>query len=133
MFGPKPHKYSVSIPKKVKQLARKSALSEKVKANAFYVVEDFSLNEIKTKNVATMMNALGLGSTDAIILTANYDQNVYMSGRNIPTVSVSEAAKASTYDIWRNRAVIVEESALRSIENSFKGVEAPETVQISVG
>lgn len=133
MFGPKPHKYSVSIPKKVKQLARKSALSEKVKANAFYVVEDFNLGEIKTKNVASMMNALGLGSTDAIILTANYDQNVYMSGRNIKTVSVSEAAKASTYDIWRNRAVVVEESALRSIENSFKGVEAPETVQISVG
>lgn len=133
MFGPKPHKYTLSIPKKVKQLARKSALAEKVKANAFYVVEDLNLGEIKTKSIASMMSGLGLGETDAIILTTNYDQNVYMSGRNIPTVSVCEAAKASTYDIWRNRAVVVEESALRSIENSFKGTPAPETVQVSIG
>jgi len=133
MFGPKPHKHQLSVPRKVKQLARKSALSAKVKADAFYVVEDFNMREFKTKNVANMMSALGLSGTDSLILTASYDQNVYMSGRNIPAVTVSEAAKASTYDIWRNRAVVVEASALRSIENSFKGVEAPETVQIAVG
>lgn len=133
MFGPKPHKYTLSMPKKVKQLARKSALSEKVKADAFYVVEDFNMNEIKTKNVANMMDAFGLSGTDSLILTAAYNQNVYMSGRNIPAVSVSEAAKASTYDIWRNRAVVIEESALRSIEHSFEGTGALETVQISAG
>ena len=133
MFGPKPHKYTMTLPRKVKQLARKSALSAKVKAEAFYVVEDFNLGEMKTKNVANLMNALGLSGTDAIILTASYDQNVYMSGRNIPAVTISEAAKASTYDIWRNRAVVIEQSALRSIENSFNGTEAPETVQIAVG
>jgi large subunit ribosomal protein L4 len=133
MFGPKTHKHALTVPRKVKQLARKSALSQKVKTNAFYVVEDFNMNEIKTKNVANMIGALGLSGTDSLILTANYDQNVYMSGRNIPAVTISEAAKASTYDIWRNRAVVVEASALRSIENSFKGVETPETVHISVG
>ncbi len=133
MFGPKPHKYTMTLPRKVKQLARKSALSAKVKADAFYVVEDFNLSEMKTKNVANLMNALGLSGTDAIILTTSYDQNVYMSGRNIPAVTISEAAKASTYDIWRNRAVVIEQSALRSIENSFNGTEAPETVQIAVG
>src|SRR5438067_4175195 len=71
MFGPKPHKYTLSLPKKVKQLARKSALSQKVKNEAFYIVEDFSFDEIKTKKMQDMLNAFDLGGKKSLLLTAS--------------------------------------------------------------
>lgn len=124
MFGPKPHKYSLDLPKKVKQLARKSALSQKVKLGALYVVEDFNFPEIKTKKMSEMLKAFGLTEKNALLLTASHDENVYKSGRNIATLSVQEASKASMYDIWRTRAILVQKSALPVIEQTFNGGSA---------
>ncbi|MBS1903142.1 MAG: 50S ribosomal protein L4 [Bacteroidetes bacterium] len=124
MFGPKPHKYSLDLPKKVKQLARKSALSQKVKLGTLYVVEDFNFPEIKTKKMSEMLKAFGLTEKNALLLTASHDENVYKSGRNIATLSVQEASKASMYDIWRNRAILVQKSALPVIEQTFNGGSA---------
>ena len=121
MFGPKPHKYTLSLPKKVKQLARKSALSQKVKNEAFYIVEDFSFDEIKTKKMQDMLNAFDLGGKKSLLLTASKDENIYKSGRNIPSLTVAEADKASMYDIWKNRVLIVQQSAIPVIEQGFKG------------
>ena len=121
MHGPKPHKYTMTIPKKVKQLARKSALSQKVKAEAFYVVEDFSWNEIKTKKMQDMLNSMGLKGKQSLLLTTAHDENIYRSGRNISSLTVFEADKASMYDIWKNRVLIVEQSAIPVIEQGFKG------------
>ena len=121
MFGPHPHKYSVDMPKKVRQLARKSALSQKVKANAIYVVEDLNLGEVKTRKMVDFVKAFNLHGTQSLLLTADHNENVYLSGRNIERFTVLEANKASMYDIWRNRALIVEQSALSVIEQGFAG------------
>jgi large subunit ribosomal protein L4 len=121
MHGPKPHKYVQTLPKKVKQLARKSALSQKVKADAFYVIEDFSWNEIKTKKMQDMLNSFNLKGKQSLLLTTSKDENVYKSGRNISSLTVVEADKASMYDIWKNRVLIVQQSAIPVIEQGFKG------------
>jgi large subunit ribosomal protein L4 len=133
MFGPKPHKYSVKLTRKVKQLARKSALSEKVKNNAFVIVEDLNLSGARTKSVQEVLNALQLDKKQALLLTAGDNNTVYMSGRNIPTLTVLSADKASMYEIWKSRAVIAEESAIKLIENTFSGGnEQPEVAHIAM-
>ncbi len=121
LFGPKPHKYEQSLPKKVKQLARKSALSQKVKSGAFYVVEDLNFSEIKTKKMQGVLNAFGLNEKNSLLITASHDEKAYKSGRNIASLSVQDATKASMYDIWRNRVVLVEQSAIPVIEQTFNG------------
>jgi large subunit ribosomal protein L4 len=121
MHGPKPHKYEVKLPKKVKQLARKSALSQKVKADALYVVEDFSWNDIKTKKMQDMLNSFSLNGKQSLLLTTAHDENIYKSGRNIERLTILEADKVSMYDIWKNRVLIVQQSALPVIEQGFKG------------
>jgi large subunit ribosomal protein L4 len=134
MHGPQPHKYTKSLPRKVKQLARKSALSEKVAKNAFVVVEDLNLDMPRTKQVQDVLNALNLGKKQAILLTAGDNDTIYRSGRNIPTLTISSADKASMYSIWKSRAVIAEESAIAAIEKSFAGAaqEKPEVEHISI-
>lgn len=121
MFGPQPHKYGLTLPKKVKQLARKSALSQKVKAGTFYVIDDLNFAEIKTKKMSEMLKAFGLTEKNSLLITSEHNENLYKSGRNIPRLSVQEATKASMYDIWRNRAILVQKSALPVIEQTFNG------------
>ncbi|HWF44976.1 MAG TPA: 50S ribosomal protein L4 [Candidatus Kapabacteria bacterium] len=134
MFGPQPHKYTKSLPRKVKQLARKSALSEKVKNNAFVVVEDLNFDTPRTKQVQEVLNALNLDTKQSLLLTAGDNNMVYISGRNIPTLTVLSADKASMYEIWKSRAVIAEESAIKIIEDSFAGLaqEKPEVAHIAI-
>lgn len=131
MHGPKPHKYTQSLPRKVKQLARKSALSQKVRGNAFYVVENFNVSEPKTRDMQALLDTLKLNKTQAILLT-NGDDATFRSARNIPTLSVQEATKASMYEIWKSRAVIVEQSALEAIQQSFQGVVEQEVSHIAI-
>jgi large subunit ribosomal protein L4 len=121
MHGPKTHKHTLSLPKQVKQLARKSALAQKVRDNSFIVIEDFGLTSPKTKDVQGVLDALKLDKKQALLLTGRHDDNVYRSGRNIPTLTVLEASKASMYEIWRSRAVILERSAIEALTASFSG------------
>jgi large subunit ribosomal protein L4 len=134
MHGPQPHKYTKGLPRKVKQLARKSALSEKVKNNAFVVVEDLNFDGPRTKQVQDVLNALNLNTKQAILLTAGDNDVIYRSGRNIPTLTITSADKASMYEIWKSRAVIAEESAVKILENSFAGLgnEKPEVAHIAL-
>ena len=133
MFGPKPHKYSVKLTRKVKQLARKSALAQKVQNNAFVVVEDLNFSTARTKQVQEVLNALQLDKKQALLLTAGDNNTLYMSGRNIPTLTVLAADKASMYEIWKSRAVNAEESAIKLIENTFNGgTEQPEVAHIAM-
>ncbi len=134
LFGPKPHKYSLGLPKKVKQLARKSALSQKLKDGAFIVVEDFMFDEIKTQKMAGILAAFGLHEKNSLFLTAGHNENLYKSGRNISNLLVMQASKASMYEIWRNRAILVQKSALAEIEQTFKsGSKDVEVSHISIG
>jgi len=112
VFGPVPRDYSLDLPKKVKQLARKSALSYKAKDEQIIVVEDFTFEEPKTKKMVEILKAFNLLNKKVLLLTASTDLNVYKSGRNIPGLNILEAYKASTYDILNNQMILIQKSAV---------------------
>lgn len=112
IFGPRPRDYSQSLPKKVKKLARKSAFSYKVKDSQLMIIEDFSFDKPKTKEFQNLMNALKIDNKKILLLTADYNQSVYKSGRNIPKVNILEAKKASTFDILNNQILVLQKSAV---------------------
>ena len=119
IFGPRPRDYRQKLPQKVKQLARKSALSYKVRDEQIIVVEDFTFEKPRTKDFLSMMNALNLNGKKILLLTGFGDNNVYKSGRNISKVSVMEASKASTYDILNNQLLVLQKSAVNLLESTF--------------
>ncbi len=119
IFGPKPRDYRQKLPQKVKKLARKSALSYKVKDNQLMVVEDFSFEQPKTKEFVKVLNNLKLSGKKILLLTTNYDNVVYKSGRNIPKVQILEASKASTYDILNNQVLVLQKGAVEVIEKNL--------------
>lgn len=119
IFGPKPRDYSQNVNKKVKKLARKSALSHKAKAEQIMVVEDFNFDTPKTKEFVNMMSSLKLSGKKTLLLTSDNLSNVYKSGRNIPKVNVLEATNASTYDLVNNQILVLQKSAVEKIVNSL--------------
>lgn len=119
IFGPHPHDYVVKLPAKVRALARKSALSYKAKDNSIVVVEDFSLEAPKTKELTTVLKALSLYGKKTLLLTTKNEEGIYKSGRNIPTVNVREAGKASTYDILDTQVLLIQKSAVEVLQKSL--------------
>ena len=120
IFGPTPHDYMVRIPAKMKKLARKSALSYKAKDQAIVVVEDFSPSAPKTKEIANVLKALSLSAKKTLLLTGKTDRTLLKSGRNIATLKVLEANKASTYEILNNQVLLIQKSAVEVLQNSLK-------------
>jgi large subunit ribosomal protein L4 len=119
IFGPLPRDYSAKLPKKVRQLARRSALSHKMREAAIRVVEDFSMDAPKTKEMAAILAALQLKGKKTLILTSKTDIAVWKAGRNIPRLNILEASKASTYDILDNQVLLLQQSAVAEIEKSL--------------
>ena len=119
IFGPQPRDYSAKLPKKVRQLARRSALSHKMRESAIRVLEDFTMDSPKTKTMAAVLAALELKGKKTLLLTAANDTSAWKSGRNIPKFSVLEASKASTYDILDNQVLLLQQSAVAAIESSL--------------
>jgi large subunit ribosomal protein L4 len=119
IFGPKPHDYVVKLPAKVKRLARKSAWSYKAKDSQIVIVEDFSFDAPKTKEIVSILKALQVNQKKVLLLTAKTESNVLKSGRNVPTLNVLEASKASTYDILNNNVVVLTKSSLDVINKTF--------------
>jgi Ribosomal protein L4/L1 family len=99
----------------VKQLARKSALNARGREGALHVVERFAFRSPKTAQLARLLNGLGLDGRKALVLTAGQNENVYLSGRNLPTVEVMPYTEASAYDVLWSDAVVVEEGALTGV------------------
>lgn len=120
IFGPMPHDYVVKLPAKVRKLARKSALSYKAKDSAIVVVEDFSLNAAKTKELVGVLKAFSLVGKKTLFLTPKKDESLLRSGRNIPTLNIREAATASTYEILNNQVLLIQKSAVEALQNSLK-------------
>jgi large subunit ribosomal protein L4 len=120
IFGPQPRDFTVRVPAKLRRLARKSALSMKAKEGQIRVVEDFSFAKPATKEMAALLKALELSSAKTLLLVPKSDGNVTKSGRNIPTLQVTEADKASTYDLVNNRIVLIQKSAVEVLQNTFK-------------
>ncbi len=120
IFGPKPRDYSHDLPAKTKKLARKSALSAKAKGGQIKIVEDFSFEAPKTKEMVAVLKALQLNGTKTLFLTGSSDQNVYKSGRNIGSLHILPADKASTYDLVNNQVILFQKSAVDVLHNTFK-------------
>jgi large subunit ribosomal protein L4 len=120
IFGPKPRDYSTKLPAGIHRLARKSALSFKAKEGQIKVVEDFTFEGPKTKDMTAILGALELKSAKTLLLMPRSDKNVVMSGRNIPTLNILEAGKASTYDFVNNRVLLIQKSAIEVLQNTFK-------------
>ncbi len=119
IFGPKPRTYTVRLTKKAKRLARMSALSLKASEDAIKVVEDFSFDEPKTKEIVTILNGLGIGDKKVLILTKETDSVIYKSANNLKKVHVLEAAKPSTYEIMNADIILIQKSAVDVLEASF--------------
>jgi large subunit ribosomal protein L4 len=115
VFGPTPRDYRTEIPRKVKQLARKSALNARAREGAVHVVERLAFRAPKTAQLVELLSSLGLGGRKALVLTAGHNPNAYLSGRNLPTVEVMAYPEASAYDILWSEAIVVEEGALTGV------------------
>jgi len=116
VFGPKPRNYRQKLNKKVNRLARISALSYKVKANQLLVVEDFNFEAPKTKEFINILENLNVNGKKALFLTNGTLENIYLSGRNVERVQIIEANNASAYDILNNQVLILQKSAIESLE-----------------
>ncbi|MDO5017112.1 MAG: 50S ribosomal protein L4 [Porphyromonas sp.] len=112
VFGPRPRDYEQKINKKVKRLARVSALSQKVRDNAVVVVEDFNFDAPKTKQFAAILKALNINDQKSLLLLGAPNATVFLSARNIPAVSVLQAEDVSTYNIVDAKNLVLTESAL---------------------
>jgi large subunit ribosomal protein L4 len=123
IFGPRPRDYRQELPKKVKRLARKSALSHKFKDEQIIIVEDFSFEKPKTKEFLNFLNSFKINGKKVLLLTDKKSDAVYKSGRNIPKIKILEAYKASTYDILNNQVLVLQKSAVDVISSSFKSKE----------
>jgi large subunit ribosomal protein L4 len=115
VFGPTPRDYRTDIPRKVRQLARKSALNARAREGALHVVERLAFRTPKTAQLAGLLGSLGLVGRKALVLTAGHNPNAYLSGRNLPSVEVMAYPEASAYDILWSEAVVVEEGALTGV------------------
>jgi large subunit ribosomal protein L4 len=119
IFGPKPRDYSQNVNKKVKKLARRSALSYKAKAEQIIIVEDFNFENPKTQEFVNILKSLNLDGKKTLLLTSENLVNVYRSGRNIPKVNILEATNASTYDLVNNQVLLLQKGAVEKIVNSL--------------
>jgi large subunit ribosomal protein L4 len=116
VFGPTPRDYRTEIPKKVRQLARKSALNARAREDALLVIERLSFDAPKTARMAELLGKVGADDRKVLVLTSGNNPNVYLSGRNIPSVQVMNYHEASAYDILWSDTVLVEEAALTGVE-----------------
>ena len=110
--GPHPRSYRLGIPKKMRQLAKKSALNARAREGALVVVDALEYEKPKTKDFAALLGKLGGKGKKVLVLTASDAQNVYLSGRNIPDVQVMRFADASAYEIMWSQTVVLEIGAL---------------------
>jgi large subunit ribosomal protein L4 len=119
IFGPRPHLYKLNLPKKAARLARKSALSKKAKENQIMVIQDFSFDQPKTKDMANILKALKLDNTKTLFLVADKNENLYKSGRNISNLNVQISDKAATYELLNNQMILVQKSAVDNLCKSL--------------
>lgn len=119
MFGPRPRTYSVDLNKKVKILARRSALSTKAANGSVKVIEDFSFDAPKTKEFASVINNLELGGKKALFVFAEPDKNVVLSSRNIAKASIKAVANFSTLDVMKASQVFISEASVKQLKDKL--------------
>ncbi len=121
IFGPQPHDYEKKVNDKVKILAKKSALSYKAKDTGLMVVEDFTLEESKTRRVVEILTSLGLKGKKVLVLLPKGDKKIFLAVRNMQKVFVKDAVGASVYEILNNDVVLFQKSALTALQDKMVG------------
>jgi large subunit ribosomal protein L4 len=113
IFGPKPHKYDIKLNRKVKDLAKMSALAYKAKENAIVVMEDVTMDAPKTKAFSGILKSLEIGKKKALFVIPEYDDNMYLSLRNVEGVNGSVLSDMNTYDILNANVLVMTEKAAK--------------------
>ena len=113
IFGPKPHAYDIKLNRKVKDLAKMSALAYKAKDNAIMILEDVTMDKPKTTTFTGIMKSLNISGKKTLMVIPEYNDNLYLSLRNVPTVSGTLLSDLNTYDIINANVLILTESAAK--------------------
>ena len=119
VFGPKPKDYSFKLNKKVKRVARVSALSHMAKSKNITVLEDFNYDAPKTKQYLDMLNNLNMKGQKTLLVLNEANQNIYLSARNLEKTNVTTAANLNTYQIMNAGNILMVESSVKEIENTL--------------
>lgn len=119
VFGPRPRNYSFKLNKKLKQLARKSALAYKAQSNAIVVVEDFKLEAPKTKEFVNIRKSLNLNGKRSLVVLKEVDRNIVLSSRNVPKSEVATLSGLNTYSIMKAQSLVLAESSVEEIAQLF--------------
>ncbi len=120
IFGPRPRSYDFKLNKKVKQLARKSALTYKARENKIFIMEDFNLEAPKTKEIVNIKNNLQIADKKSLFVLPAENNNIYLSSRNLEDVSVVVASELNTYQILNAKSIVLLEGSVKKIEEAFK-------------
>ena len=120
IFGPRPRNYEFKLNKKVKHLARKSALTYKAAENSIMVLEDFNLEAPKTKEIVALRTNLQIADKKSLFVLPVENNSIYLSSRNLKDVSVVTASELNTYQILNAKTIVILEGSLNKIEEAFK-------------
>ena len=120
VFGPRPRSYDQKINKKVKRLARKSALAYKVKNKEILILEDFNLSNPNTSDYLNIIKAFGLETKKTLLVTSEINNNIYLSSRNLKNSKVVINSELNTYEITDANKILILESAVEGIESTLK-------------
>ncbi len=116
VFGPQPRDYSQKVNKKVKKLARRSLLTARLKENRLTVIEDFTIESGKTRDMAAILQNFEVNGEKVLFLLKDYDAMVLRAGRNIPNVDIMQAATVSAYDLIRCKRLFLQEGAIENLK-----------------
>ncbi len=119
VFGPHPRSYDMKLNKKLKRLARKSALTYKAKEEGIIVVEDFKMEVPKTKEYASILSNLKLDGKRTLMVLNDSDSNIYLSARNLEQTKVVRADSLNTYEILKANTIVLVESSVKTIQDGF--------------
>ena len=119
VFGPQPRDYSFKLNKKLKSLARKSALAYKAKDNSVVVLEDFNFDTAKTKNYTSLLAALNVGTQKTLLVLPAQNNNIYLSSRNVQKTKVISAADLNTYDVLNCGKLLLTADSVKTLEEAF--------------
>jgi len=119
VFGPQPRDYSFKLNKKLKSLARKSALAYKAKDNSVVVLEDFNFDTAKTKNFTSLLAALNVGTQKTLLVLPAQNNNIYLSSRNVQKTKVISAADLNTYDVLNAGVLVLTADSVKTLEEAF--------------
>lgn len=119
VFGPRPRDYHFKLNKKMKRLARRSALSQKVKSDALIIVEDFNFDKPRTKDYLNVLDNLNIRSKKSLLVLGESNKNVYLSSRNLKSAKAVTVSELNTYNILNSNVLLISEGKLEELQNNL--------------